>query len=60
MEEKNNLIIHKRAFDPKQKFFNNTEIIKKTIDLSYISSILITDNGYVVLIDDKNVVVLNV
>ena len=60
MEEENNLIINKNIFDPKEKCFNSTEIIKKTIDMNYISNILITDNGYVVLTDYKNMILLNV
>ena len=60
IEQNNNLIIEKKTFDPKEKFFNNKEIIKKTIDMSYISNTLITDNGYVVLTGFKSVIVLNV
>ena len=60
MEEENNLIINKNIFDPKEKCFNSTEIIKKTIDMNYISNILITDNGNVVLTHNRNVIVLNV
>ena len=56
----NNLIIDKSTFDPKEKLFNNKEIIKKTIDMNYISDILITDNGYLVITCYKNVVLLNV
>ena len=59
-DKENNVIIHKNTFDPKEKFFNNTEIIKKTIDMSYISNILITDKGYLVLTCYNNVVLLNV
>ena len=59
-ENENILIIHKSTFDPKEKIFNNKEIIKKTIDMSYISNILISDNGYLVITCYKNVVLLNV
>ena len=59
-ENENNLLIHKSTFDPKEKIFNNKEIIKKTIDMSYISNILITDNGYLVITCYTNVVLLNV
>ena len=60
IEKDNNLIIKKNTFDLREKYFNNTEIIKKTIDMNYISNILITDNGYVVLTDYKNMILLNV
>ena len=57
---KNNLIIHKNTFDPKEKLFKNKEIIKKNKGTSDISNILITDNGYVVLVDYSSLVVLNI
>ena len=60
MEQEKNAIIHKSIFDPKEKMFKNSEIIKKTIDISFIFNILITDNGYVVLTGNKRVIVLNV
>ena len=60
MEQDNNLIIKKKTFDPKEKIFINKEIIKKTIDMSYISNTLITDIGYIVLTCSKRVIVLNV
>ena len=60
MEQEKNAIIHKNIFDPKDKMFKNSEIIKKTIDISFIFNILITDNGYVVLTGNKRVIVLNV
>jgi len=60
MEQENNAIIHKSIFDPKEKIFNNSEIIKKTLDINCIFNILITDNGYVVLKGYKRVIVLNV
>jgi hypothetical protein len=59
-DKENNLIIYKSSFDTKEKFFNKNEIIKKTIDMNYISNILITDKGYLVVICYNNVVLLNV
>jgi hypothetical protein len=59
-DKDNNIIIHKSIFDPKEKMFNNTEIIKKTIDISFIFNILITDNGYVVFTGNKRVIVIKV
>ena len=59
-KNENNLIIHKSTFDPKEKLFNNKEIIKKTIDMNYISNILITDNGNLVITCYENLVLLNV
>ena len=60
LKQKKNLIIKKNTFDLREKYFNNTEIIKKTIDMNYISNILITDNENVVLTHNRNVIVLNV
>ena len=60
INNESNLIIHKNTFDPKEKLFKNKEIIKKNKGTSDISNILITDNGYVVLVDYSSLVVLNI
>ena len=59
MEKEKQIKIIKKTFDLKEKYFNETEIIKKESKLNDFDKILITDSDYIVILNNNSMILLN-
>ena len=60
MEKDYKLVIEKKEYDIKEKYFKNTEILEKESVLNSFSNILITDKDYVAILNYNHMVLLNI
>ena len=60
MENDNKIKIVKKQYDKKKREFKNAEIIEKNSKLNSFSNVLITDIGYVAILNYNNMILLNI
>ena len=60
MENDYKLVIVKKEYDIKEKYFKHSEVMEKDSVLNSFSNILITDKDYVVILNYNHMVLLNI